>query len=216
MSRRTRNIIIVVVILLLLIAAVLAYLWWRSQGQAPAPVAPADVVVDVNKQLGGSSDKTVAANVNSAVPAKPKKEPVTPVAPAKPDTGASLKRLASAFAERFGSFSNQSSYENILDLKSFMSPAMAKWADNYVAEAAAKGQPNPEYFGMVTRAVAAEVIKLDENAGIAKIAVTTQRQEIASNGDEKLFYQVISIDLIKTGDTWQVDTAKWGDKVNSG
>jgi len=215
MTRRTRNIIIVVV-LLLLIAALLAYLWWSSRTAAPAPLAPVDVNVSVNKSLGGSQDKTVAANVNSPAPAEPKTEPVVPAAPAKPDTGAALKRLASAFAERFGSFSNQSSYENILDLKSFMSPAMAKWADDYVAGALAKGQVNPEYFGMVTRSVAAEVIKLDETAGIAKIAVTTQRREIASNGDEKLYYQIISIDLVKIVDTWKVDAATWGDKVNSG
>jgi hypothetical protein len=217
MTRRTRNIIIIVVIILLLIGAVAAYLWWRSRAQVQAAlVADQEVDTIIDRQLGGSLDRTVAGNVNAA-PAKPAEEPAAPVAPpAKPDESAALRRLASAFAERFGSFSNQSGYENILDLKSFMSPAMAKWADTYVADALAKSQPNPEYFGMVTRAVSAEVLKLDETAGIAKIAVTTQRREIAANGDEKLYYQVVNIDFIRTGDTWKVDAAKWGDKVNSG
>ena len=214
MSKRTRNIIIVVV-LLLLVAALVAYLLTRPPAQGQAVVMPADIVADINQRLGGSLDKTVSANVNEASEQPPADTPV-PVAPAKPDEGAALKRLASAFAERFGSFSNQSGYENLTDLKSFMSPAMAKWAEDYVAEALAKGQVNPEYFGMVTRSITAEVLKLDETAGTAKIAVTTQRREVSSTGQELLYYQVINIDFVKSDDTWKVNAAKWGDKVDSG
>ncbi|MFA6603995.1 MAG: hypothetical protein WCT10_04130 [Patescibacteria group bacterium] len=215
MSRRTR-IILIIAALLLLVGAIIAYLLLQPRGSAGVTALPDDGATDINRQLGGSLDRTTGANVNAAAPSQPAADATTPVVPAVPDESAALKRLAAAFAERFGSFSNQSGYENILDLRSFMSPAMIKWADKYVADATAAGAVRAEYFGMVTRSVSSEVLKLDETAGIAKIAVTTQRREIAPNGGEKLYYQVISIDFVKTDGTWKVDAAKWGDKVNSG
>src|SRR3989344_751635 len=71
-------------------------------------------------------------NVNTLVqkePAVKKEEPKVITQTAKTTTvnlEEDLKRLALSFAERFGSFSNQAGYQNIKDLKVFMSSSMGE------------------------------------------------------------------------------------------
>src|SRR3989338_3421724 len=70
-----------------------------------------------------------------------------PITTPSPD----LLDISRSFAERFGSFSNQSNFENVEGLKPFMTPAMRKWADTFVRDAAAKADPGAPYYGITTR-----------------------------------------------------------------
>ncbi len=132
----------------------------------------------------------------------------------KQETGVDeLKRLASAFSERFGSYSNQSNYGNILDLKLFMTSKMKIWADDYVSQAIAKEKNNFIYYGITTKAVAQEVNQYDPDDGQAEILVKTSRREaIGSTANVASFNQNVLIELVKEKGSWKVDSAYWQDK----
>lgn len=122
---------------------------------------------------------------------------------------ADLKKLASSFAERFGSYSNHSQYDNLKDLKLFMSEDMNSWAENYIDEQLQKDYSG-EYYGISTKAVSSKIDNFDKSEGEAKVTVQTQRIESEGGKDkEKVIYQDIVIDFIKEGGKWKVDEAKW-------
>lgn len=121
-----------------------------------------------------------------------------------------LKRLALSFAERFGSFSNQAGYQNIKDLKIFMSSSMGEWADKYVQDEIAKKASASIYYGISTKAISAKINELDVEGGTAKILVSTQRAEsTGSTSNTTKFAQNINISLVKEKGAWKVDGANW-------
>lgn len=209
MSRRTKIIIAVVIVLLLLLIALAVWLWLaRPQGaQVPLQGDPVGTGSQDRPSLpsGGDSGRTSTATVPGAQPT-----PITPVAPAEPDDASELRRLASAFAERFGSFSTQADFENILDLKAFMTTSMQAWADGYVEDAREDQDADAAYAGTTTRALSAQIESLDEDAGTATVLVRTQRR--ASQGTTlaaEVYYQDIRFTFRKVSGTWKADSANW-------
>ena len=121
-----------------------------------------------------------------------------------------MARLASAFAERFGSFSNQSDYGNIRDLEIFMTAKLKAWADNYITEARARANQTAIYYGIVTKAISTEVKQFDADTGQAEILVRTQRRESAGvSGNSSTFYQDISLKYAREQGVWRVDGVNW-------
>lgn len=121
-----------------------------------------------------------------------------------------LKQMAAAFAERFGSFSNQSNYGNISDLKIFMTDKMRNWSDEFVAAEKAKKSDISIYFGVTTKALAEEMKKFDKENGEAEALVKTQRREASGfTSNISSYYQDIAISFKKEKGVWKVDSAKW-------
>ena len=123
--------------------------------------------------------------------------------------GGDLGKVAMSFAERFGSFSNQSNYGNFTDLKILMTEAMKTWADRYVNDL--KAQPvSGTYYGITTKAITYEIKKFDEASGQAEILVTTQRRESTEkiNGGEP-YIQNLTLGLEKVSGTWLFARAYW-------
>jgi len=206
MSRRTK---IAIIIALLLLALVLLILWLLSRQPAEPTGEPVmDETGTISKPLGGGQlDTSYGANVNTA---KPPTQPVQPEEQSlpPPDVKSNLKRLAAAFTERYGSFSNTSDFENLLDLKVFMTQTMAASTDKYVEDARAQGSASAEYYGLTTRSISTEVKALDETAGTAEVIVMTQRHSSGTLG-EKIYYQSIDVKFVKAGDVWKVSAAAW-------
>lgn len=125
-----------------------------------------------------------------------------------------LERLAKSFSERFGSFSNQSNYSNITDLKMFMSEKMQKWADTYVAKNSKSSSDNAVYYGVTTKALSVKTQSYNESAGTAEIIVQTRRRESVgtSNNSSNLYSQDILISFVKEDSAWKVSSAYWQDK----
>lgn len=123
-----------------------------------------------------------------------------------------LKRIAASFAERLGSYSNQSNYGNIRDLKIFMSAKMKRWADNYIKEEISKNTDSSIYFGMSTKAVSEKVNNFDDRIGKAEIVVSAQRRMSTGTMINAVsLQQDIIIYFIKEGGSWKVDEAEWQD-----
>ena len=118
-----------------------------------------------------------------------------------------LIKTASAFAERFGSYSNQSNYENLLDLKYFMTAKMKMSVDDKVAQKD-YSKSNDLYYGITTRAMKSEVESMGSVTSIVK--VKTQRQEfVGADMNSKVSYRDILITFRKEGNVWKVDSAYW-------
>ena len=194
--------IIAVIIGLLLIAVIIYFMFFYK---FPAPPEL------VNEQPTSQPQAVITPEPTSTKP------PVTiqPVSPlkrteVKPDD---LARMAAAFAERFGSFSNQSDYGNLRDLQIFMTDGLKTWAQNYINEARLKKADTSIYYGIVTKAVLSEVRQFDGDLGQAEILVKTQRRESAGvTGNSSTFYQDIIIKYRREGKVWQVDGVYWQDR----
>ncbi len=123
-----------------------------------------------------------------------------------------LERIAASFVERFGSYSNQSNYRNLTDLKIYMSARMKNWADNYIKTARAKGGVSDIYYGITTKSMAQEVKLFDDDLGKAEILVKTQRREaMGTTANASTFYQNILVNFVKEKGMWKVDNAYWQD-----
>ncbi|RLC38905.1 hypothetical protein DRH27_01075 [Candidatus Falkowbacteria bacterium] len=122
-----------------------------------------------------------------------------------------LSRMAESFAERFGSYSNQSNFNNIVDLKLFMSEEMKEWADSYVSGQRGRQIASDIYYGITTKAVGREIREYDDDAGQASVFVQTRRREATSStsNTSKVFDQDIIIKFIKEKGAWKVDGANW-------
>ncbi|HBA36652.1 TPA: hypothetical protein DCZ15_02125 [Candidatus Falkowbacteria bacterium] len=123
---------------------------------------------------------------------------------------ADLEKLAMSFAERFGSFSNQSAYGNFIDLKIFMTDDLATWVDTYVATLKSQAKNDGSYYGITTRALTAEAKSFDENSGTAQVIVATERRESTGeiNGGTS-YFQTIDLRFVLEDDEWLADEVYW-------
>ncbi len=118
---------------------------------------------------------------------------------------------ASTFAERFGSYSNQSNYKNLDDLIIFMTEAMKKWVtETYKPSLIKQNSDSSTYYALETKAISNQVNILDAKAGKSEILIKTQRQEFKNNiSNPRIFYQDILIKMIKVDNEWKVNGAYW-------
>lgn len=204
MSRRTKIIIAVVILLLLLLLGVLIFL--RPQANIPGvpeelggPAANGNRGGLITNYSVGTGNTNIAVNAATTPPPPPKKA----------DERNNLRATAKSFAELFGSFSTEGNYQNIIDAEFYMTPSLRAWADSYVADARNK-PPSSEFFGITTRAISTDVTLYDQAAGTATVTVKTQRRETGSTaGGDKVYYQDLKLEFIKTGDAWKVNVATW-------
>jgi len=147
-----------------------------------------------NGQNGGTqTNPAPVANIPAPV-AKPGDEVISLVVP---------------FVERFGSYSNQGSFENLSDLLPFMSDSMNSWAQKQIIDQ--KNKPfQTVYHGVTTKALQYTLSKYDTKSGSAEMKVTTQRKElIGASTNARVYNQDIIIKLVKKDTAWVVDGAYW-------
>jgi len=123
-------------------------------------------------------------------------------------TDEDLQKMGMAFAERLGSYSSDSNYANLLDLKLFMSPEMSDWADSYVKTLQANRDKDSQYYGISTIAVSGEITSFDNEAGTAVGQISTQRNELRGS-NSNTFIQKLNIEFTKINNEWKVSSASW-------
>ncbi|MFA5248146.1 MAG: hypothetical protein WC415_02780 [Patescibacteria group bacterium] len=207
-EKNKKTLWIILAVLVITILAVIVYLlfFFKWPGDSPLNVL-------VNNM------KTVNKIVKEALPVD---ENIKEAKLAEKDTPAPTNeeidrytavKIASSFAERFGSYSNQSDYGNITDLRSLMTKKMQAWADEYVADARKNNPYNGSYQGAIAKAVSSEVKSFDAAAGQAEIIISAQRSELSADSIEaNVYYEDIIIKMIKEGGTWKIDSAFWQGK----
>ncbi|HNU81672.1 MAG TPA: hypothetical protein PLA05_02685 [bacterium] len=204
MDKRQKLGLLIIVIGLAIIAVIIYFIFIR-QAEVPATtIAPP------------------TASTTVPLPTEPVESDITPSdkprnyqqydiskEPEHQTDAADVAKLSAAFAERLGSFSNQSDYSNFEDLDLFMTASMRDWAKSYVAKMRADNPYNGSYYGITTKAISAEVKSFDDDKGTAEIIVGTQRREVGADGGERNFQQDLRLTFLKINDQWLVDGAYW-------
>lgn len=122
---------------------------------------------------------------------------------------AGLKAVAITFTERFGSFSNQDGSSNLASLSAISTARMKSFLG--VQKEAQETSGGDKYYGIITKALLVEIIEQDEEFGRAKVVVSCQRQENkGTTSNPRVFYQDLTVKLVKAGDGWKVDFVEWG------
>jgi len=117
---------------------------------------------------------------------------------------ADVLSLAKQFVARFGSYSNESTFENIRDLLPLMSESYAQKTE---ADLASKVAPK-EYYGVTTRVITAKTTA--SSADKATVLLNTQRQEsVGSPQNSQVKYQEIQVGFVKEAGVWKIDSATW-------
>lgn len=199
-----KRLIGILAVIVIIIAIIGALFFWLKRKPAAKPVGSPNPSTQTPANLPPAA--TPAAQEENA----DTQEEQAPAPIRQETTSADLIRLAKAFAERFGSYSNQSNFNNITDLKIFMTEKMSEWADGKLIEMR-KNKPAYEiYFGVTTKAVATELVSFDNNSGKSEVVVSTQRRESSgTKGNTRNYYQDINIKFVKEDNVWRVDSATW-------
>lgn len=120
-----------------------------------------------------------------------------------------LAKRSKAWAERFGSFNNQSNYGNFSDLKIYMTESFSDWVDDYITTLKSKNPSGSSYYGIVTNALSSEIVSFDKSAAKAVVKVLTKRAESDATGEKEPYYQTLRFELVETNGEWLIDAAYW-------
>lgn len=205
MKRRTRLIIAAAVVGALALG-IAAYLTLR-----PAPAVNAPV------EQPATSALPLAPSVATNAPAPAAPATTTPAAPAEVFTRASarevleqqLKAGGAQFAERFGTYSNEGDFQNLVDLFPLMTERMRQQSQRTIDAARAATSTPAGYVGVVTRPVTTAVALLDEAGGRATVRVSAQRATQTGDAPAVTRYEILTIEYRKQQNAWKVDTALW-------
>lgn len=207
-NRKKVGLLILIIAFLILAIIIIMFIKNTKSSVDNPPIVP---------PITGGANLETAANVPLAPTSTPGDAPrnyqtydVSKEEPHKLNANDAAK-LSSLFAERLGSFSNQSDYGNVTDIKIFMTKTMQDWADKYVTDLRAQ-KYSGVYYGIITTALTTKVLSYDEKAGKTKIEVQTERRESNADVLSPVYLQKMTLDLVKVNEEWLVDGAFWEKK----
>ena len=194
MSRGIK-IIIFIVVGIGIIAAIL----WFAFGRRDSPNTPAlkraQATMPTKNETGGEEPPA------NAIPAAPP----APLSEAQ-QTEANLRTLAVTFAERYGSYSNQSNYQNIRDV---LPLATVRFRAILGEQLSAPPSAGGGYSGVSSVALRTTTQSFDAGAGAAVILVATQRKNDDSLGATRTSYETLTLTFRTESGSWRVDNAQW-------
>lgn len=191
-NNRTIYVTAAVVIVVIMVALVVWYQFFRDD----------TVVVNLNT-TATTNDETVAV-VNATVNAT---STVPEADPEQKSEALQLERLAKLFTERFGSYSTDAHYQNILDLRPYMTNKMQVWAEDYVNVQLARGEE-----ATLNRIVTTVASTQKQSIANTQASMRLSTQRIESGDNEETYYQEIVLNFVKDGEDWLVDSATWQNK----
>lgn len=188
MTQRTKTLIIIFgSAILVMVIILIVFLLMRSNEQAP-PSNTTGTNTNVNVVVINTNTAS-NQNTNTA-----------------PNDELTITRLANLFVERFGSFSTEAKYQNLIDLKPYMTTTMQTWVDTTVA---GQSQAAPTGYTSVTARVLSTTV-VSQTAAAAELTISTRRTEEGdTTNSAKTYYQDITVKMVKSGDDWKVDSALW-------
>ncbi|MFH1207166.1 MAG: hypothetical protein V1668_00995 [Patescibacteria group bacterium] len=191
MSPQTRrNLLIGAAILIVLVIAGVA--WWLLSNKD----TPTTNSANTNTALLNTDVVIINASTNK--PAATNTATTDEVA---------LVRLANLFTERYGSYSSEAGFQNITDLKPYMTKKMQVISDSFVTSQKAQSSSS-SFFSTTTNALSTSIASIAKLK--ATINVSAQRRETGVTIDgTSTYYQVLVLDFAKEGETWLVDNAAW-------
>jgi hypothetical protein len=186
MSRKKKILLVVLGILFLIL---LFSLVWFLQNARPVPTT---VVLSPEKPtVQTSRDETQESSVVS--------EPIE-----TKDIDVALQTLAVSFAERYGSYSTESSFANLYDILPMMTAALRSQTEDFIA----KSSVSSLYYGVTTRVLSVDVSTSDKT--MATVTVSTQREESKGSAqNSEIKYQDLFLTCVEENGVWKVSSAIW-------
>lgn len=125
-----------------------------------------------------------------------------------------LENFVMSFSERFGTYSNQADFNNITTLQPSMTDRMRAWSEKYVKEKRLENKSNKVYYGVITKAIALETIRYEDELGEAEFLVKTRRKSSFASKDmsDDAFGQNIEVVAKKIDGIWKIDEAFWQER----
>jgi hypothetical protein len=176
---------IIIIIIILVILGLVFVIFPGRKGKAPEEGGE-EVVT--NQEPGGE-------------PTQPPERPLQ-VSPEE-QLKRTLNSRARSFAARYGSFSSDSNFQNLYELKNQMTPSFWQEKEAHIKEA----KPVATFYGISTKALSIKLIEFDPETR-AEFLVSCQRQE-TRDSEQKVIYQDINIVFVKVNNNWLVDNAQW-------
>ena len=115
-----------------------------------------------------------------------------------------VSSVARSFAERLGSYSTDNKDENFQSILTLMTEDLRA---NFKNTTALEKLNTDGHYGISSKALKIETIIADSGDKASSV-VSLQRIENINN-KETIIYNNLSLDLVKTGNAWLVDGAKW-------
>ncbi|MFZ5391234.1 MAG: hypothetical protein ACOZAJ_03105 [Patescibacteria group bacterium] len=190
LSRRNLVIIISSIAVLLVVAIIL----WQFKGDSNQTTEN----TQVNTQLDDSPSAIAGNNAAIELPLGQSDQTST-------EDGQRYQMQAKArlFAEKFGSYSTDNSFANILSVADLTTPVYQSRLNALI-----KQPPADNFYTVITRALAVEVV--DETVNKVTIKVNTQRQEAVSRDEQPTVkYQILELAMVLVNNDWLVNGAEW-------
>lgn len=208
------SIILFGLLIVILIVYVLFFDGFGASSPEPQKPITGDVqTVDNNTEKPEVVSNKIKVNIDAFTQKNDAGEVITPedIINNQVSSKEVLKRTSLSFAERFGTYSNQSNFHNIKDLNIFMSKNMQVWAENYIFEKIKEEMNREIYYGISTKSTEAEILHISEEEDSASILVKTRRREFVESKENPsdVFEQSIVINYTKENDIWKIDSATW-------
>lgn len=191
-TRKTRWITVAVVLVVILLLLLWMWILFRPkvEGVQEIPVSdrPPEGVTIIEEKGLSLSEETL------------KKEQETR------NQSAGATTIAKLFVERYGSYSNEANFQNLVDVLPLMTESFADETRSFITSAKI-----PEtYYGISTSVLTVNVEAINESVGTSTILMQTQR-EVAEGSTQNVSvkYQEIRLKLIKEAGVWKVDSATW-------
>ncbi len=186
-KKQIRIILIILLVLLLIILAV----WFLTQNK-PEEKKPIITIEENIEPTIEEIEKSVPKIENKFIPQEQTIE-------------SKVISVSRNFSERFGSFSTDNKDENFDLLVNMVSNKMKQELENFIATN--EKLNGEEYYGVSSKFLKADVNVL--NSGNEATALVYLQQIENNNGVESVIDKKLNLELIKNGDNWIIDFAKW-------
>lgn len=175
---------------LLLLAVGLGILWYTRRAQ-PATTDQATTTSETN--LGSPAGSGVGG-VPGAITGLTVKQPTTEAMEKN-----AAKQLAKIFIERYGSYSTDSDYQNIREIQPIVTDKL--WS---VLSKRLSAPVTGAFVGVTTHAIAASLTSWKKDASAVVDMQITQTE--IRDGAERQYQRTATVNLVKSGGLWLVDT----------
>lgn len=192
-----------VILLVIGLLAIGVAVWFGLRGPKPGSVSKSN---ETTSGVSPSPNAPVRGSdiVSGEAPGTPVQPP--PAATERERDEAAIRLAATTFAERYGSYSSESSYANVRDVYPLVT---ARFRAVLEARATSSGSATstPAYRG-VTTVVLRVTIPTYNPGGATITSVATQRNTVTGS-DSRVTYETLTLTLKRESNQWKIDDAAW-------
>ncbi len=191
MNPQIKKLLIILLVLVVLFGLFFGWWWWKQREQ---PVVSQPPITNQPSATTTVPDEQVQETLSQQIVGKSEQEI---------GDYASIVNNSRYFVERFGSFSTGAAWQNIDDIRSVVTEQV--YNDLSSLRASTVGEQMD--YSLSTKSLSVSVESQTENSAV--VLVKTQKREV-SEGNERVFYQDIDLQLTKQGNSWLVSDFNLG------